>query len=64
MIINRLSPSWRSCVAFLGLSVTITLAGCTSMVNVPAPDTTPIQAPHSTSTDNQASDADGFTQTQ
>jgi len=59
MTTNPSSPSWLS---LLGLSVTITLAGCTSMVNVPAPDTTPIHTTDSASSDHPVSNADGFTQ--
>lgn len=40
MAIKQASKSWLS---ILGLSVTISLAGCNTMVDVPAPDTTPIQ---------------------
>lgn len=59
MTINRLSISWPSCFSLLGLSATITLAGCTSMLNVPAPNTTPIHIP---ATSNPVSTAVGFTQ--
>jgi len=62
MIINRLPVSWQSCLSLLGFTATITLAGCTSMVNVLAPDTKPIHTPHSASTDNPVSNADFFTQ--
>jgi len=59
MTTKNLSRSWLS---ILGLSITMALTGCTGMVNVPAPDTTPIPSPYSANTDNEASDASRFTQ--
>ena len=59
MTTKNLSRSWLS---ILGLSMTMALAGCTGMVNVPAPDTTPLQSPYSANTNNEASDAVDFTQ--
>lgn len=46
----------------LGLPLTMALASCSSMVNVPAPDTMPIQTKHAIATKNQKTDADIFTQ--
>ena len=40
----------------LGLPLTVALASCSSMVNVPAPNTTPIQTEHATATKNQKMD--------
>ncbi len=45
MIIKTLSISWWSHLPLLGLSVTMALTGCSTIAEVPAPDTTPIHTP-------------------
>ncbi len=48
MTINNLAISWRFLVgALLSLSLTMLLTGCNSLVNIPAPDTMPIQSSNS-----------------
>ena len=53
-------PLLKSLLLGLGLPLTMALASCSNMVNVPAPNTMPIQTEHATTTKNQKTDI--FTQ--
>jgi len=45
MFNNNFWTSWRSSLSLLGISVAMTLTGCSNLPSVAEPDTTPIHTP-------------------
>ncbi|TXD97640.1 hypothetical protein ES754_01225 [Psychrobacter frigidicola] len=58
MFTKNYSTLWRSSFSLLGLSLAITLTGCSNMPSINAPDTTPIHTP---TTNQQTSSDKNFT---
>lgn len=48
MFNHPLWTSWRSCLSLLGISIAMTLAGCSNIPSTAEPDTTTIHTPSPT----------------